>query len=716
MSNPITHELRDIQHLIGLVDGEASGSPNINYNPDITPSTPGYHSEKLVINPPTPDGFTVIHGENAHIHNVSFNIGHSKMENANFRGASLIGVTFDTVRNISEDAETVGIMNRCVFDNAILRSHCIFSPTILVASRHVKTVVKNSSFKYTQFQHTCFNNTFIDCDFHFAQFQNCTLLNVTFLNCNLSSASFQNCDEVGMIYFNNCKIDHMEVISRFKFPPSGNSTTTRPIGLSSSMIAWCRRISGIPEFDFTHNNGRYIPQDLTREEQRLYNRLEYIDTTYNEMPFTNTSTQPQGPNRVFEQEELSMTPRSDTSFDDDDDDNYDDEEEEEEEEEEWQALPSPQSPTRSVPIFDPVTGEVHGNPQYVPSEETTPIGDSSYEITANDTYNDIILGDDVNLIESLKDVDNTGMIFFHVESTPPDAWIGITKEQLITVANNDSYIKYACTQEWSTEVARQGITLDDIVKPNVPYLSIASFGALFRGVILLKHLHTILNDTENRVYELIDNPSTPNLVTTISYGAYITADTYVSRAHCQTGQGDTVYDVNYIRLPDGSLPPSTIYPSTPLNTAQRTPVASARSPITEYMLRTNERPPPYERLSPIRRMPSLESPASPAIVTQQLNNPGTFNSPSRHRRVNPTVRSRSPTRSPSRSPTRSDTVRRRLFGPSPTSGGRNIKRSTPTKSCRRPSVRRQELKNKQRTRRQNHKNSKSMKKVTRRRK
>lgn len=677
MSAPITHELRDIQHLISLVDGETAGSPNINYNPDITPSTPGYHNAKLVINPPTPDGFTVINGENAHIHNVSFNIGHSKMENANFRGASLIGVTFDTVRDNSEDAETVGIMNTCVFDNAILRSHCIFSPTIL-GNRHGRTVVKNSSFVYTQFQHTCFNNTFVNCDFRFAQFQNCTLLNVTFLNCNLSEASFQNCDEVGMVYFNNCKIDHMGVISRFNFPPSRNSTTTRPIGLSSSMISWCRRISGIPEFDFTYSNGRYVPQGLTREEQTMYNRLEYIDTTDNEMPSTNTSTPPAA--QSFEREELPMTPRSDNSFD---------------EEEEWEELPEPMSPTTSVPIFNPVTGEVHGNPEYVPSEVTVPIGDSSYEITANDTYNDIIMGEVVNLIESLKDVDNTGMIFFHIQDTPSDSWIGVTKEDLITVANDGSNIKYACSEEWSNVVVQQGRTLDDIVNPRVPYLSIASFGAQIRGVILLKHLHTILNDTENRVYELVNNPSTPNLVTTISYGAYFTRDTYVSRAHCQAGQNETVYDVNHIRLPEGSLPPSTIYPSTPLNTAQRTPIASAPSAssrVTEAMLLTDE------RLSPIRRMQSFDEspiPESPEIIARRLGNT-VFNSPLR-------------------------IIRRRLDFPPETdstgpTGGRNVKRTTPTKSCRRPSVRRQELKNNQRTKRQNNKNSKKMKKVTRRRK
>ncbi len=694
MSAPITHELRDIQHLISLVDGETAGSPNINYNPDITPSTPGYHNAKLVINPPTPDGFTVINGENAHIHNVSFNIGHSKMENANFRGASLIGVTFDTVRDNSEDAETVGIMNTCVFDNAILRSHCIFSPTIL-GNRHGRTVVKNSSFVYTQFQHTCFNNTFVNCDFRFAQFQNCTLLNVTFLNCNLSEASFQNCDEVGMVYFNNCKIDHMGVISRFNFPPSRNSTTTRPIGLSSSMISWCRRISGIPEFDFTYSNGRYVPQGLTREEQTMYNRLEYIDTTDNDMPSTNTSTPPAA--QSFEREELPMTPRSDNSFD---------------EEEEWEELPEPMSPTTSVPIFNPVTGEVHGNPEYVPSEVTVPIGDSSYEITANDTYNDIIMGEVVNLIESLKDVDNTGMIFFHIQDTPSDSWIGVTKEDLITVANDGSNIKYACSEEWSNVVVQQGRTLDDIVNPRVPYLSIASFGAQIRGVILLKHLHTILNDTENRVYELVNNPSTPNLVTTISYGAYFTRDTYVSRAHCQAGQNETVYDVNHIRLPEGSLPPSTIYPSTPLNTAQRTPIASAPSAssrVTENMLLTDE------RLSPIRRMQSFDEspiPESPDIIAQRLGNT-VFNSPSRRRGRQENGPANGPT-----------TIRRRLFSTDPTGptgptgpiGGRNVKRTTPTKSCRRPSVRRQELKNNQRTKRQNNKNSKKMKKVTRRRK
>lgn len=201
-------------------------------------------------------------------------------------------------------------------------------------------------------------------------------------------------------------------------------------------------------------------------------------------------------------------------------------------------------PSSLVVTFDPSSGCLSklgsfiSYPSYVicpdPDVKDITFPQSDKKITKNDTYFDIIDGDDKNLLDSLQE--DKSLIAFNVNNH----YHLVSKDNLLNVIMNDANnIKYECPQVNS---------FDGVIK-ETPYLSIKALGGGGGGVVSFFELWSAVTNKRHRAYEFVKTDHKLN--STASHDA-LYYNRRVSSAHCQAGQEDVEYEIRILSTDDDS--------------------------------------------------------------------------------------------------------------------------------------------------------------------
>lgn len=200
----------------------------------------------------------------------------------------------------------------------------------------------------------------------------------------------------------------------------------------------------------------------------------------------------------------------------------------------------PEDPN-DIPMLMENDGRLKYNLRYAPSSSVfIAEAPSNVHIDRNFMIMDMITLDEVSVQSHLDE--NPDNVVFKISN---NSYVATSKERIKMELKKGSNIKYECLH------ARR-MNADSVVE-TTPYFALRSIGCTNGGVVSYESMWRLLHSPD-RVFRIANLSPPIELKYTASHSAYYLAnygiyqDLWVSAAHCQEGQNETLYELQTIPL------------------------------------------------------------------------------------------------------------------------------------------------------------------------